>query len=146
MPWRPYHYHVYHRDNFDALPAWASAPITVPGTPPLATETMTMYSLKKDMDQLRVIGAQRGIVDASVTDVGKSYKGKQLWALKVGNGAAHKVLFTGCHHAREWISVEIPVSRSRVPDPQLQTGSRHRHGEKNQAPADESRDLVRAVL
>ncbi len=105
---RPYHYHVYDRPSFNALAAWASAPIAVPGAAAGTTETKTMYSLKKDMDQLRADGAAKGIVDAGVTSVGTSSGGRSLWALKVGNGASHKVLFTGCHHAREWISVEIP--------------------------------------
>lgn len=60
------------------------------------------------MDQLRSDGIAKGIVDASVRDVGKSTDGKELWALKVGKGSKHKVLITGCHHAREWISVEVP--------------------------------------
>jgi carboxypeptidase T len=76
----------------------------------VGTESRTVYSLKKDMDELRADGAAKGIVDAGVVDVGKSWgpPGKELWALKLGTGSAHKVLFTGCHHAREWISVEIP--------------------------------------
>jgi carboxypeptidase T len=77
--------------------------LTGPGT-----ETKDVYSLKKDMAQLRTDGAAKGIVDAGVVDVGTSSEGRELWALKVGKGASHKVLFTGCHHAREWISVEIP--------------------------------------
>jgi carboxypeptidase T len=106
---RPYHYHVYHRPAFDALPAWSASTISVPGAATGATESKTVYSLKKDMDQLRADGAAKGIVDAAVTSLGTSTLGnKELWALKVGNGSAHKVLFTGCHHAREWISVEIP--------------------------------------
>ena len=28
--------------------------------------------------------------------------------MKLGKGAKHQVLFTGCHHAREWLSLEIP--------------------------------------
>lgn len=67
-----------------------------------------MYSLKGDLDELRKIGAGKGIVDASVADLGiKTRNGRDLLAIKVGNGAAHKVLVLGCHHAREWISVEM---------------------------------------
>ena len=109
MP-RPYLYHVYHRSALDSAPAWADTSITVPGHPHSGTgpETKKVYSLKKDMEQLRSEGAAKGIVDASLVSIGKSYENRELWALKVGNGTAHKVLFTGCHHAREWISVEIP--------------------------------------
>lgn len=107
-PPRPFRYHVYHRDAFNALPNWASHTITVAGLSGSGPETKDVYSLKKDMDQLRVEGAAKGIVDAGVVDVGTSARGRKLWALKVGLGTSHKVLFTGCHHAREWISVEIP--------------------------------------
>jgi hypothetical protein len=109
---RPYHYHVWHRSAFDPLPAWASSSITVPKMSGAGTETRTVYSLKKDMDQLRADGKTKGIVDDSVKSVGTSWgdggPGKELWALKLGKDPAHKVLFTGCHHSREWISVEIP--------------------------------------
>lgn len=109
MPARPFQYHVYHRNAFNALPDWASTPIDVPQiADPNLKERKTVYSLKKDMDKLRAMGAAKGIVDAGVVDVGTSSKGRKLWALKVGLGTAHKVLFTGCHHAREWISVEVP--------------------------------------
>src|SRR5688572_15637302 len=107
MP-RPFRYHVYHRPAFDPLPAWSSASITVPGPAVASTESKTVYSLKKDMDQLRADGAAKGIVDAGLTSVGTTAGGRKLWALKVGTGSSHKVLFTGCHHAREWISVEVP--------------------------------------
>jgi carboxypeptidase T len=106
MP-RPYLYHVWHRTSFDALPAWSSKTITGPRTSGTGTETKKVYSLKKDMEQLRADGKAKGIVDDSVVSVGKSLNGKELWALKVGKGSTHKVLITGCHHAREWISVEV---------------------------------------
>ncbi|HUS93306.1 MAG TPA: M14 family zinc carboxypeptidase [Phycisphaerae bacterium] len=105
---RAYLYHVYHRPALDAAAAWAHTTITVPRVSGIGTETKQVYSLRKDMDQLRADGAAKGIVDASVTSIGKSAENRDLWALKVGKGTGHKVLFTGCHHAREWISVEIP--------------------------------------
>ena len=105
---RPFHYHVYHRDSFNALPPWSSRTIWVEGLATSAQESMTVYSLQKDMDQLRADGAAKGIVDAGLRSAGKSAGGKELWVLKVGKGSSHPVLFTGCHHAREWISVEVP--------------------------------------
>jgi len=109
MP-RPFHYHIWHRPVFDPLPAGASSVISVPRLSGAGSESRTVYSLKKDMNELRAEGKAKGIVDDSVIHVGKSSvsPGRELWALKVGNGSAHKILFTGCHHAREWISVEIP--------------------------------------
>lgn len=105
---RPFRYHVYHRNAFNGTAAWSTQNITVPRVGGVGTETKTVYSLKKDMDKLRADGAAKGIVDAGVTSVGTSTDGRELCALVVGKGATHKVLFTGCHHAREWISVEIP--------------------------------------
>lgn len=107
MP-RPFLYHVHHRAAFNPLPDWASRTITIPRLGAAGTETKTVYSLKKDMDKLRADGVAKGIVDAGVIDVGTSTNGRKLWALKVGTGSSHKVLFTGCHHSREWVSVEIP--------------------------------------
>lgn len=105
---RPYRYHVYHRSALNAAPAWAHTNITVPSTSGGGSESKDVYSLKKDMEQLRSDGASKGIAEASVISIGKSTKNRELWALKVGKGSSHKILFTGCHHAREWISVEIP--------------------------------------
>ena len=52
---------------------------------------------------------------ARLVNLGASYEGRQIFALKIsldpGNNDPNKpdVLITGCHHAREWISVEPPV-------------------------------------
>ncbi len=47
---------------------------------------------------------------AELREVGRSVEGRPLWALRIGErrGSARKVAFFGCHHAREWISVEVP--------------------------------------
>lgn len=46
--------------------------------------------------------------------LGKSAEGREIWALRVGdmaNDPSQKpgVVITGCHHAREWMTVEIPL-------------------------------------
>jgi carboxypeptidase T len=44
--------------------------------------------------------------------VGKSFEGRELWALKIGTAGSTplaKVAVVGGHHAREWASVEIPI-------------------------------------
>jgi murein tripeptide amidase MpaA len=52
---------------------------------------------------------------ARVVALGSSYEGRQIFALKisrspsVNDASKPDVLITGCHHAREWISVEPPV-------------------------------------
>jgi carboxypeptidase T len=106
---KEYVYHLYHGPAFDDLPPFTSAIIPTKAlkdkVPP---EEKPFFSLKNDLDELRKIGKTKGIVDDSVVSVGKSVEGKELMALKVGNGSDHKVLFAGCHHAREWISVEVP--------------------------------------
>jgi carboxypeptidase T len=107
-------YHVWHHDLLEGQPAFATTALSIPSIDPVTgassstTETKNFQSLRNDMDQLRSDGVLKDIVDATVVDVGSSTEERQLWALKVGKGAGNKVLFTGCHHAREWISVEVP--------------------------------------
>lgn len=50
---------------------------------------------------------------ASVVEIGETLEKRRILALKISDNAAANenepaVLFTGCHHAREWISVEVP--------------------------------------
>jgi carboxypeptidase T len=107
-------YHLWDHPNLAGQPAFATTSIPVPtnvplrGSPSTTSEIKTFQSLKNDLAQLRSDGAAKGIVDPTVTDVGLSTEGRELWALKLGKGSAQKVLFTGCHHAREWISLEVP--------------------------------------
>jgi carboxypeptidase T len=43
-------------------------------------------------------------------EIGRSLEDRPIWALRIGERRAseHKLLFMGCHHAREWVSVEVP--------------------------------------
>jgi murein tripeptide amidase MpaA len=50
---------------------------------------------------------------ARVVAIGESLEKRMIWALKISDNASidegePSVLFLGCHHAREWISVEVP--------------------------------------
>ncbi len=47
---------------------------------------------------------------AELHEFGRSLEDRPIWALRLGDrrGSALKMLFLGCHHAREWISVEVP--------------------------------------
>jgi carboxypeptidase T len=50
---------------------------------------------------------------AKIYNIGRSLEGRSLYALKVSDNVGvpepeAQVLFLGCHHAREWISVEVP--------------------------------------
>src|SRR5262249_30781330 len=52
---------------------------------------------------------------AQVVNLGPSYEGRQIFALKISRSPSvddrskPDVLITGCHHAREWVSVEPPM-------------------------------------
>jgi len=52
---------------------------------------------------------------ASYVKLGSSYEGRDIFALKISKNpgvddqSKPDVLITGCHHAREWISVETPI-------------------------------------
>jgi hypothetical protein len=50
---------------------------------------------------------------AQVSSIGKSVEGRDLWAIKISDNVAQEepestVVFLGAHHAREWISVDVP--------------------------------------
>jgi carboxypeptidase T len=48
---------------------------------------------------------------AELHRIGTSVEGRPIWALRLGerrDGTTKKIAFLGCHHAREWISVEVP--------------------------------------
>src|SRR5215212_9221239 len=47
---------------------------------------------------------------AELREIGRSLEDRPIWALRIGERHAteRKVLFMGCHHAREWVSVEVP--------------------------------------
>lgn len=63
-------------------------------------------SLEQDMRQLA--NSQPHIVE--LQEVGRSVENRPIWALRIGErtGSTRKVLFMGCHHAREWVAVEVP--------------------------------------
>jgi carboxypeptidase T len=47
---------------------------------------------------------------AELRQIGQSVEERPIWALRIGErrGSTRKLLFMGCHHAREWIAVEVP--------------------------------------
>lgn len=113
MP-RPYLYHVWDDGKFEGKPDFSSITrndvpnVAINGIVPPGGVTKEFYSLVRDFAALRKEGVEKGIVDAGVVDAGTSAKGRAIPALKVGKGNRHKVIFTGAHHSREWVSVEIP--------------------------------------
>ena len=64
---------------------------------------------------------------AELKEIGRSIEGRPIQVLRIGErrgGEAPKVLFMGCHHAREWIAVEVPFLLAkelveRADDPQI---------------------------
>ncbi|MDT0353607.1 M14 family metallopeptidase [Pseudonocardia charpentierae] len=46
---------------------------------------------------------------AELHEIGRSVGNRPIWALRLGErrGSSRKAAFFGCHHAREWISVEV---------------------------------------
>jgi carboxypeptidase T len=63
-------------------------------------------TLEQDLRQL----AESQPEIAELQEIGRSLENRPIWALRIGERRAseHKLLFMGCHHAREWISVEVP--------------------------------------
>jgi carboxypeptidase T len=66
----------------------------------------TVASLEQD---LRRLAGEHPEV-AELHQIGRSVEGRPLWALRIGErrGSTRQVAVLGCHHAREWISVEVP--------------------------------------
>jgi carboxypeptidase T len=66
----------------------------------------TVATLEQDLRRL----AEEHPEIAELHEIGRSVEDRPLWALRIGErrDSARKVAFFGCHHAREWISVEVP--------------------------------------
>jgi len=63
-------------------------------------------TLEQDLRQLAAQEPQL----VELREIGRSLENRPIWALRIGERkeSADKVLFMGCHHAREWVAVEIP--------------------------------------
>ena len=66
----------------------------------------SVATLEEDLRRL----AEEHAEVAELHEIGRSVERRPLWALRIGErrGSERKVAFLGCHHAREWISVEVP--------------------------------------
>ena len=60
-------------------------------------------------EELRRLAEARPDI-AELKEIGRSIEGRPILALRIGDrrGGVPKLLFMGCHHAREWIAVEVP--------------------------------------
>ena len=66
----------------------------------------SVESLNHDLHELAATHADF----VELREIGRSVEGRPILALRIAErkGNSQKVLFLGCHHAREWISVEVP--------------------------------------
>jgi carboxypeptidase T len=73
-------------------------------------EALAGYHSVQTLEQeLKALVASRPEI-AELQEIGRGVEGRIIWALRIGErkGSARKLLFMGCHHAREWIAVEVP--------------------------------------
>src|SRR5829696_345493 len=68
-------------------------------------------SLEQDM---RELAAKRPEL-VEIKEIGRSLENRPILALRIGERKAgvRKLLFMGCHHAREWLAVEVPFLLAR---------------------------------
>ena len=74
------------------------------------TEAAEQYHSAASLEEeLRQLAEARPDI-AELIEIGRSIEGRPILALRIGDrrGGVPKVLFMGCHHAREWIAVEVP--------------------------------------
>ena len=66
----------------------------------------SVETLEQEMQEM----AQADPHIVELCEIGRSVENRPIWALRLGErrDSANKILFMGCHHAREWISVEVP--------------------------------------
>ena len=75
-----------------------------------AVTSSTPPAQRPQLEQgLRALAEQHPDI-AELREIGRSLENRPIWALRLGDrhGTDRKVLLLGCHHAREWISVEVP--------------------------------------
>jgi carboxypeptidase T len=79
-----------------------------------AAEAEQYHSAASLEEELRRLAEARPDI-AELREIGRSIEGRPILALRIGDrrGGAPKLLFMGCHHAREWIAVEVPFLLAR---------------------------------
>jgi carboxypeptidase T len=72
------------------------------------------HSYQQAVDEFKALADSHPNI-ARYVRLGSSYEGRDIFALKIAKNASvddsskPDILITGCHHAREWISVESPI-------------------------------------
>lgn len=75
------------------------------------------HSVQTLEENLRALTHSRPEI-AELKQIGRSVENRPVWALRIGEREGDptqkkRVLFMGCHHAREWIAVEVPFLLAR---------------------------------
>ena len=82
---------------------------------PQAEGYHTFDQIHAELEQLATAHPDR----ARLVSLGKTGEGRDIWALKISKGADGDtstkpgVVFTGNHHAREWMSMEVPLQLAK---------------------------------
>lgn len=83
-----------------------------PGPEPQPPDAGLYHTYDEINRELHDLATQYSAI-AQVHSLGKSVEGRDLWALKISAAVAQEqgepeIVLLGCHHAREWIAVDVP--------------------------------------
>ncbi len=92
-------------------------PIPAPAAPAAGGLNGDYHSSLELETELRLLEAAYPQI-ARLREIGRSLEGRPIYGLKISDNPAldenePAVVFLGCHHAREWISVEVPLLLGR---------------------------------
>jgi len=92
-------------------------PLPTPAAPAAGGLNGAYHSSLELETELRLLEADHPQL-CRVLEIGRSLEGRPLYGLKISDNPAldesePAVVFLGCHHAREWISVEVPLLLGR---------------------------------
>ena len=88
-------------------------PYKRPEVTPLGGVNGDFHSYKEVEQELNTLEAEYPSL-VQIVDIGDSLENRNLYAVKISDNVQldedeAEVIFLGCHHAREWISVEVPL-------------------------------------
>lgn len=98
------------------LPLVLTSSVCDPGNP--GDPTAGLYHTYAELDaELHRLTKNHPSI-AQISSIGRSHEGRELWALKISdrvdeNEPEPVVIFMGAHHAREWVSVDVPLLLAR---------------------------------
>ncbi len=82
--------------------------------PALAGVEGAYHSYTETLDELDNLAATYPDL-AQVSSLGMTFEGREVWVIKISENVSvdtdlkPDILVSGCHHAREWIAVEVPL-------------------------------------